>query len=221
MNMTLFRQLITEHEEWLMERILGYAKTRGYAQNTSTLREAWRLSISGLSKALLDTIRKEKPELELGPDDQYIGDPIAKFGILEARLHRERGVSLGMFLGLMKYYRQSYKDLIRHARFDSCMEKDCMNLVERFFDRVEIAFCIEWAESDQSKLIEELQTRNRLMTNEKNRYLTIFESHPHMVFILEKDLNLLNLNHAAARRFLAQTVAGGLLLPSGSGGKIK
>ena len=46
------------------------------------------------------------------------------------------------------------------------------------------------------------------MTNEKNRYLTIFESHPHMVFILDKDLNLLNLNHAAARRFLAQQSPG-------------
>ena len=208
MNIKPFRKLVAEHEEWLMERILGYAKARGYAQYTSTLREAWKLSISGLSGALLDAIQKGEPELELGPDEKFIGDPIAAFGILEARLHRERGVSLGMFLGLMKYYRQSYKDLIRYAGFDSCMEDDCLNLVERFFDRVEIAFCIEWAESDQSELIEELQVRNRLMTNEKNRYLTIFESHPNMVFILDKDLNLLNLNHAAARRFLSQESPG-------------
>ena len=208
MNIKPFRKLVAEHEEWLMERILGYAKARGYAQYTSTLREAWRLSISGLSGALLNAIQKGEPELELGPDEKFIGDQISAFGNLEARLHRERGVSLGMFLGLMKYYRQSYKDLIRYAGFDSCMENDCLNLVERFFDRVEIAFCIEWAESDQSELIGELQVRNRLMTNEKNRYLTIFESHPHMVFILDKELNLLNLNHAAALRFLSQESPG-------------
>ncbi len=208
MNIKSFRKLIATNEEWLMERILGYAKSWGYAQYTSTLREAWRLSISGFSKALLESTEHGKPELELGPDEQFVDDPIAGFGIIEARLHRERGVSLGMFLGLMKYYRQSYRDLIRQAAFDSCMENDSLNLIERFFDRVEIAFCIEWAESDQSKLIEELQARNRLMTNEKNRYLTIFESHPHMVFILDKDLNLLNLNHAAARRFMAQQSPG-------------
>ena len=203
-----FRKLIADHEEWLMERILEYAKEHDYVKYTSTLREAWRLSISGLSEALLNAIHEDHPYLELGPDDELVGDPIAEFGIIEARKHRERGVSLGMFLGLMKYYRQSYKDLARHAGFDPFLEDYCLNLVERFFDRLEIAFCIEWAESDQSSLIEELQARNRLMTNEKNRYLSIFESHPHMVLILDKDLRLLNLNHAAASRLLAQDTPG-------------
>ena len=202
------RKLIADREDWLMESILGYAKEYGYVKYTSTLREAWRLSISGLSEALLAAIQEDHPHLELGPDDEFVGDPIAEFGILEARLHRERGVSLGMFLGLMKYYRQSYKDVVRHAGFDPFLESYCLNLIERFFDHVEIAFCIEWAESDQSKLIEDLQARNRLMTNEKNRYLTIFESHPHLVFILDKDRRLLNLNHAAAMRFQAQDTPG-------------
>ena len=184
-----FRKLITGHEEWLMEKILEYAKEYDYVKYTSTLREAWRLSISGLSEALLAAIQEDHPDLELGPDDEFVGDPIAEFGIIEARRHREHGVSLGMFLGLMKYYRQSYKDMVQDARFDSLHEDYCLNMVERFFDRLEIAFSIEWAESDQSRLIEELQARNRLMTNEKNRYLTIFESHPHMVFILDKDLS--------------------------------
>ena len=40
---------------------------------------------------------------------------MAAFGILEARRHRSRGVTLIMFLGLMKYYRQSYIDLIMQA----------------------------------------------------------------------------------------------------------
>jgi signal transduction histidine kinase/CheY-like chemotaxis protein len=203
-----FRKLIADHEDWLMERILGYAKEYDYVKYTSTLREAWRLSISGLSEALLAAIQEDHPHLELGPDDEFVGDLIAEFGIIEARRHRERGVSLGMFLGLMKYYRQSYKDMVRHAGFNRFLENYCLNLIERFFDRVEIAFCIEWAESDQSNLLEDLQARNRLMTNEKNRYLTIFESHPHMVFILDKNRRLLNLNHVAARRFQAQDTPG-------------
>lgn len=203
-----FRKLVADHEDWLMGRILGYSKQHGYTKYTSTLREAWRLSISGLSNALLAAIEGEHPDLELGPDDQFVGDPLAEFGVIEARRHRERGVSLGMFLGLMKYYRQSYKDLVRVAKLGRFLEPYCLNLIERFFDRVEIGFCIEWAESDQSRLIADLQAGNRLMTNEKNRYLTIFESHPHMVLILDKDRRLLNLNHAAARRFQAQDSPG-------------
>ncbi|GAB6906836.1 Signal transduction histidine kinase [Desulfosarcina cetonica] len=208
MNISSFRKFIAENEEWLIDRIHMYAHARGYVKYTATLREAWRASISGLSKTLLEATGERHPDLELHPDDKFADDPIAEFGIMHARRHRERGVNLGMFLGFLKYYRQSYKDLIRHAGFDSSFEKHCLNLIERFFDRVEIALCVEWAESDQSKLIEELQIRNRLMTNEKNRYLTIFESHPYMVFILDKDLNLLNLNHSAARRFKAQESPG-------------
>ena len=176
-NTALFCKFIAEHEEWLMDKILAYAHAQGYVKYTATLREAWRLSISGLSGALLTAIR-ENTDLELNPDDKFVDDSIAEFGIIEARRHRERGVDLGMFLGFMKYYRQSYKDLVLDSGFDSCLKNNWLNLVERFFDRVEIAFSIEWAESDQSRLIEELQGRNRLMTNEKNRYLTIFESHP-------------------------------------------
>ncbi len=203
-----FRSLIIEREDWLMERILEYAKEYQYAKYTSTLREAWRLSISGLSEAFLAAIQEEHPNLDLGPDDTFVDDPIAAFGCIEAQRHRERGVSLGMFLGLMKYYRQSYKDMVRDAGYMPFFEFFCLNLIERFFDRLEIAYCIEWSETDQAKLIEELQARNRLMTNEKNRYLTLFESHPHMVFILDKDRRVLNLNHAAAQHFLAQATPG-------------
>ena len=117
MDITSFRDLIAGHEEWLMARILGYAQAQGYAQYTSTLQEAWRLSISGLSKALLAAIGENHTDLELNPDDKFVGDPMAEFGVLEARLHRERGVNLGMFLGLMKYYRQTYKDLVREFHF--------------------------------------------------------------------------------------------------------
>ncbi len=207
-DIAFFRTLIADREDWLMEKILEYAKEYNYVKYTSTLREAWRLSISGLSGALLAAIQEEHPNLELGPDDAFVGDPIAEFGCIEARRHRERGVSLGMFLGLMKYYRESYKDMVRDAGYTPFFEFFCLNLIERFFDRLEIAYCLEWAESDQSKLIEELQARNRLMTNEKNRYLTLFESLPHMVLILDKDRSVLNLNHAAARRFQAQDTPG-------------
>lgn len=197
-DMRPLRRLIESHEDWLMDRILEYAKQRNYVKYTSTLKEAWRLSISGLSKAVVQAIDHIYPEVEFGPDDEFASDPICAFAMVEARLHRERGVSLAMFLGLMMYYRESYLDLVRQGGFDAVYETHCCQVVARLFDRFEIAFCAEWASSEADTLLAELQTRNRAMTNEKNRYLTIFESHPHPVFILDTDGRIADLNHAAA-----------------------
>lgn len=66
---------INDHEDWLMGRILGYAQKREYTKCTSTLKEAWRLSISGLSKSLVDLIEAKGEDIELGPDEGYASDP--------------------------------------------------------------------------------------------------------------------------------------------------
>jgi len=41
--------LIATHEDWLVDRVLSYAKDLDYVRYTSTLQEAWRLSIAGLT----------------------------------------------------------------------------------------------------------------------------------------------------------------------------
>ena len=68
-NLKSFTELVIRSEDWLMNRILYHAKMRGYSKYTSTLKEAWRLSISGLSHALLEAIRTDDPDLELSPDE--------------------------------------------------------------------------------------------------------------------------------------------------------
>ena len=139
------KELIAKNETWLMNRILQYAKTRGYTKYSSPLQEAWRLSIAGLSESLISALRNRKTSFELKPDEDYMKDPAASFGIMEAQKHRQRGISLEMFLGLMKYYRKSYKDLVRQSNLNSGHKTRRLNKIERFFDRVEIGFCKEWA----------------------------------------------------------------------------
>lgn len=107
--------IVQNGEDWLMAQILQYAIRRDYAKYTSTLTESWRLSISGLSASLLAAIDSGREDLGLDPDEDYRDDPAAAFGIEEARRHRERGVDIGMFLGLLKYYRESYLDLLRET----------------------------------------------------------------------------------------------------------
>ena len=200
--------LISEREDWLMARILDYAKARDYAKYTSTLKEAWRLSISGLSSSLIESLKRPDDHMELGPDQNFAHDPVASFGVTEARLHQQRGVNLGMFLGLMKYYRQCYLDLIDDVAWEAGYKARYRHRVRRFFDRVEIGFCVEWASQAQGEVIDRLQNANRAMTNEKNKYLTVFESQPNPVVVVDREHRVENMNQSAARLFLEESVPG-------------
>lgn len=209
-------EMIERNEEWLMGRILAYAKRQGFTQYTSTLKAAWRLSISGLSNSIIGAIKTGAVDFELTPETDYAGDPAASFGILEARRHRERGIDLGMFLGLMKYYRQSYLDLVSEKGSDQSLIDDCRLTIARLFDRIEIGFCMEWSSLSDKERFQELQSANRRMTNEKNKYLTIFESMQTPVAVLDIDGDVDNVNHSWAAVFEDWHVPGGKYYGSGS-----
>lgn len=207
-NLQLLYDLIASHEDWLMYRILEYAKERKYTKYTSTLAEAWRVSICGLSEPLMKAIKDHSNTLELDPEANYHDDPIASFGIIEAQRHRSRGVSLNLFLGLMKYYRQSYMDLLELGQFQSQQIKQFELFINRFFDRIELGFCTEWISLSEDHKLTELQNKNRLLTNEKNKYLTVFESINQAIFLLDQDNQIINFNEKAALLFTDLDISG-------------
>ncbi|RPJ81292.1 MAG: diguanylate cyclase, partial [Deltaproteobacteria bacterium] len=194
-------RLISTHEDWLLQRLTTYVIERGFGKYVPPLIESWRLAIAGVSESILIGLKDLFPEFEIGPDDDYAGDPVSRFAILEAHRHRERGITLKMFMGLLIYFRQIFVDLIQYAEFELGYERYSKKIIERLFDRMLLALSMEWTKYDQNKLIEDLQANNRLMTNEKNKYLSIFESHPHLVFILDNENRIDNMNHSAATLF--------------------
>ncbi len=203
-----FCKHIDSSEEWLMERILSYAMDQEYTMYTSTLKEAWRLSIVGLSKSLIDAIETHGQVPELHPSEKYSDDSMSQFGVLEARKHRARGIDPGMFLGLFKYYKQTYQDMIECAPFDNTYKRWCKNNSDRFFDRVEIAFVQEWIGLDKPNQLTELQLKNRDLSNEKNRYLTIFESMADPVILLDSKGKIDNYNLASSSILKTQAYPG-------------
>ncbi|MCZ7664863.1 MAG: histidine kinase [Thermoleophilia bacterium] len=202
----LLCNLLAANKAWLLDRVLGYAKEHGYTRYAATQLKAWEISIIGLTDSILEALRTSGTIPELGPDDFAHDTPIVAFGKEEVRRHRSRGVTLPMFLGLVKYYRQSYLDLVRGSGLDARTEKDCLVLVERFFDYFEIGCSVEWNSLSDDQKLEELQTRNRLMTNEKNKYFTIFESLYDPVILVDGDLRIENVNQAAAELFDQQSL---------------
>jgi len=49
-------RLLRQNEDWLMNRTLTHALAHGYTAYTSIAVEDWRLSIAGLSDALLEAM---------------------------------------------------------------------------------------------------------------------------------------------------------------------
>lgn len=182
-----------------MNTVLHYALAYGYSKYTSTLVEAWRLSISGLTNAISQYISANPDAIpDIRVDSNYRDDAVASFGVVEAKRHRSRGIDLGMFLGLFKYYRDSYLDLVKEKIKINELASQYSRYLIRCFDRIELSFCIEWATASEDIKLEELQTKNMLLVNEKNKYLTLFESFLSPLILLRDD-HIENMNMAGVQ----------------------
>lgn len=199
--MQVLINLIKDNSSFLIKRILHYAKLHNYVKYTSTLEEAWISSVRGLSESIIIAILNNNENLELEVDHDYLHDPISAFGVVEAQLHRQRGTTLEMFLGLMKYYRQTYLDLIIESNLDTEKQRLYSLFINGFFDNNEIAFCSEWTSISKENLLDELQVTNLNLTNIKNKYLTIFESIPTPIILLNAENHCTNMNYAAQQLF--------------------
>ncbi len=206
---TEFIAWLRENETWLMERILEYAKAHGYTRYTSTLLEAWRISIVGLTDSLELLLKQHPIPPALGPDENYNDDPASQFGLIEAQRHRSRGVNFAMFISLFKYYRQTYHDLIEANKEGFEDPRWYCEFSWKFVDRVEIAYSIEWHGRSSEDQIHELSAQNRHLTNEKNLYLTVFDSFSSGAILLDSYGVITNYNQSASEVLFDHRQSGG------------
>jgi two-component system, NtrC family, sensor kinase len=192
------KDLLAEHELWLMERVLAYAKVQGYTAYTSTLVEAWRVSIAGLTDAITAALRAFDGHLHEYPvSPTVVSDPIADFATCEAKLHRKRGVTLAMFWGLLKYYGRAYLDLLDEHLPPGQDREAARTFLAECFERMEFAFVLGWTKLSGEEARDALARENLWLSNEKNKYLTVFESIPSALFLLDADDRVENCNTAA------------------------
>ena len=194
-----FRNFIRDNEDRLIMKIIAYAKERGFSQYTSTHPDDWRRSVSGLSASLIEFIQKEDTNLYF--DASAKNNSVFLFGIEESARHRERGVNLALFLSLLKYYRESYEYLIWESHFKVQHKTVWSRCVKRFFDGVEIAIINAGINTGDKESIKELEAANRFITNEKNKYLSVFENLPNPVMLINNKGVIEDMNVSAAALF--------------------
>jgi two-component system, cell cycle sensor histidine kinase and response regulator CckA len=203
---TLLERIVLKGEETLLDSILAYAIAAGYSRDTSTLKEAWRSSVAGLSSALCQYLASPDPPHGLGTNPSMSAS--AAYGIEQARRHRARGVPLEDFLGLFKYYRHAYLDLVDASDLTEPHKAWSRRSMTRFFDGVELGLVNDWTRTGERDQLLDLQASNRFLSNEKNKYLTIFESLAPPVVLFAPGGRVETMNFAAAKLFLGSENAG-------------
>ena len=99
-------------ERWLIRRVLHYALSSGFSEYTAQVEEAWVASVRGISEPLREHLLSGGTVHPIRAREDALAEPGTAFGRAEARLHRVRGIPLGMFLSFYKYYRRAYVELL-------------------------------------------------------------------------------------------------------------
>ena len=165
--MTNLVQIINKGEAVLISMIMKYADEIGYSRFTPADPEVWKKSIKGFSGGLVSALEASSAVREFSLDLEFIHDSITAFGVEQARRHRQRGVTLEMFLGLMKYFRQSYHDLLDSSALVPESRRWSHACIERYFDRIELGFISEWERAAM-----ELNSRHEELLMARNAELT-------------------------------------------------
>ncbi len=211
--MTPLTDLIARNEDRLLERILSLAEASGYFRFVPGTPEEWRAALRGLSGSLLQAYRADSSPPSLTAEDVGRNDGLSAFGVAEARKRRREGMPLGIFLGLVKFFRQEYLDLVRTAGLPREEEEGLLRYVERFFDRNEIASSVSWTAESVSERVTELQEKHdelsrahRLVATGKEEWEGTLDCVDDMLFLADPHRRILRCNRTF-REFIGRTYA--------------
>lgn len=191
------KDLLSSNVDWLASRIRKLADEQGFDAHPEVVGKPFSSAIVPINEALfqcLDLFGLEGCSLNTCTDD----DPVTRFAVQVSRSHRERGIGLALFMAMLKLYRHAYIHLIERNIDDVQYQEAARASVARFFDRIEIAQCVDWAAAKEraEHTLEEKNLHD--VDQERRRFQTLFESLNNPVFVLNEAMGIETMNRAAA-----------------------
>jgi diguanylate cyclase (GGDEF)-like protein/PAS domain S-box-containing protein len=195
------KRLILASEDELLRRLLDYARSTGYAQHMPALEDAYRMAIASTSASMAQMLALAGGISDLRAIESTSDDPVASFGARWARRTRPEVPQLALFMGLLKYYRRSYKDVVTGGGMGAEPTAQALTFVDRYFDRLEIGCIAEWSSTTPDEDVLAIRESNLDLMATQNRYVAAFHEMPIPVFFLGADGHVESTNHAAAALF--------------------
>lgn len=195
------KHLILGSEDELLRRVLEYARSAGYAQHMPALEEAYRMAIASMSASIAQVLALTGDIADLRAIEAPRDDPVASFGARWARRLRAEVQDLSLFIGLLKYYRRAYKDIVSAGGLGPAETERALVLLDRYFDRLEIGGIAEWSSATPDEDALAVREQNAEITATRNRYVAAFQEMPIPVFFLGADGRVETANRAATTLF--------------------
>jgi len=210
---TLLTDLIVRNEDLLLSQVLSLAEANGYFRFVPGTPEEWRAALRGLSGSLLQAFRSDPSPPSLAADDIGREDGLSAFGVVEARKRRREGMPPAIFLGLVKFFRRAYLDLVRSAGLPCGEEEGYLRYIERFFDRNEVAVCASWTTEIESGRLAELRQEHdelsrvyRLVVTAKKEWEGTIDRVDDMLFLADPARRIRRCNRTF-REFIGRSYA--------------
>ncbi len=209
------RRLILDAEDGIVNAVMAAAREHGYAHYMPSLEESYRLAVATISANLSQvlSVLGEVPQLRAA--EPTASDPIASLGARFARMRRGDGTDLTLFLGLLKFYRRAYADVVRRSGLEEDELTVAADAIERYFDRLELGYVSAWTAYSGEQVSAEILERNRLTTMEKTRYLSAVGGLPLPLMLLDAHGRVENINAAAVSLFGPPGARGGYFADPG------
>ncbi len=192
-----FSDLICRNEDWLLSRILSYAKNSKDKYFSPLINHTWRNSISNFTKFL--NSQKEcasNPELPYNPNPNK-NIELTEFVTSEAQKCLRKNINNHTYLTYLKLFRNAYIEMINNANLENKDKKDFSRYVENCFDSLEIAFIEHYSiKNEEIKLTKNLQKKSSV-----DFHKNILNSIPFPVIILDANNKFIELNNSVAIEF--------------------
>lgn len=199
--------IFTAHEEWLTDYIRERAEQRGLFQDASARVSDWCRPLQGVATAMEAVARYcEQEGCDFPRADDMDADPIKLFAYDVVRSHRPRKIGLALFVRLLALVREAHLALIDTDFVEAGHKSPARTFVVRFFDRFETVACVDWSRADDLDRLKAAEAKRDALADERERFLTLFESLTKPVFVLDRNWCVDTMNSAAEALFVSQVV---------------
>lgn len=166
-------KFMADQQAALIELLQAFSKAQNI-EGLSDDKAVWTAVLDGVTDTFTKVmdVHGDIPPLMVGlPED----DQITAFARQQALRHHTRGGQMVVLIAMAKHLRTSLIELIRQNNEEMCDKIENMDRLRRFFDRLEVAYCSEWANMLQQETTEsllavttQLESKNNQLMREHN-----------------------------------------------------
>jgi PAS domain S-box-containing protein len=164
-------KVIEDGKSKISANAISYALEEGVVESTPKTKREWERVIYLISEAIKDIAINCNINKKTKIND-FEKIELDAFLELEIKTHQYRGVSLWMFLSLLKCFRKAYLNYLADSR---CCQKDGIDILNRIFDLLEIKFCEKWEKTNKNTKLITLRKAINTLSIEKYKYQKVFD----------------------------------------------